>query len=334
MDDPIRLLDEDVGSDERELLEAGRREEPPVGAHGRALVALGVGSGFIGTAGTAAAGTAAKSASASAGVGAGAAGASAVGAGAAGATVGGASSVGTTVTTIAIAKWFGAGLLGGTLALGTAAGVGEMVSTDSQPAESEPSAEASGAAVAPVDTSESVIEPRGDPQAPDPVAEADEQIVAPEGSADAPSIADEVALLDDARAAIGRGDVAGARAALTEHARRFPRGSLHPEAAVLRIEVALNAGSRAEAAALARDFLRTHEGSPHASKVRTLLERATRGNTAPSHAAEPVLNRPSAHVGSTAATRTSAEPTTGAPERGESEPAAASGSVGSLPPIE
>jgi hypothetical protein len=87
----------------------------------------------------------------------------------------------------------------------------------------------------------------------------------------ASALAEEVQILDGAREALVGSDPAAALAALERHHRRFGGGALGPEATVLRIEALLQNGDRAGAARLAREFLAAHPGSPHASRVRSLL---------------------------------------------------------------
>jgi TolA-binding protein len=84
-------------------------------------------------------------------------------------------------------------------------------------------------------------------------------------------LADEIALLDRAEAAVSRGDFRGALAQLGEHYRRFPAGTLTQEAEVLRIRALLGAGRRDDAQARARRFLGLHSDGVLAAKVRSLL---------------------------------------------------------------
>lgn len=78
--------------------------------------------------------------------------------------------------------------------------------------------------------------------------------------AEAPSaetLAQELALLDDASAAVSRGEPAQALEVLAEHARRFPHGQLEDARRATRVQALCNLGrtedARAEAAALRRD---------------------------------------------------------------------------------
>jgi TolA-binding protein len=81
----------------------------------------------------------------------------------------------------------------------------------------------------------------------------------------------ELLALDGARAALGRGDLAGAQAALGRYGERYPRGKLATEARILRIELLLRQGNREAAHRDASDFLQAHPRSPHAPRLRALL---------------------------------------------------------------
>jgi len=90
---------------------------------------------------------------------------------------------------------------------------------------------------------------------------------------DARRLVAEVAVLDRARAALRRGDAAGAAAALDEHARAFADGALLAEAELLRIEALAAAGDAAQARRRARDFLSRFPQSPLAKRLRSLVDR-------------------------------------------------------------
>jgi hypothetical protein len=86
----------------------------------------------------------------------------------------------------------------------------------------------------------------------------------------ASSLLEEVALLDDARRALGAGDAARASALVDGYEARFPAGSLVEEAAEVRIEALYRAGKRAQAGDLAAKFLAAHPSSIHARVIRSL----------------------------------------------------------------
>ncbi len=81
----------------------------------------------------------------------------------------------------------------------------------------------------------------------------------------------EVELLDIVKAKLGAGAAADASRALDAYDAEFPRGTLRPEATVLRIRTLLLGGDRAAARKLADEFLATNPSSVHAKRVRSLL---------------------------------------------------------------
>jgi hypothetical protein len=81
----------------------------------------------------------------------------------------------------------------------------------------------------------------------------------------------ELASIDAARAALARGDAAGAIARLNRYARAYPRGRLDMEAEVLRIDALAESGRTEQARARAREFLRRHPNSVLGAHVRTRL---------------------------------------------------------------
>lgn len=81
----------------------------------------------------------------------------------------------------------------------------------------------------------------------------------------------ELLALDSARAALGQGDLGGAKAALGRYAERYPRGKLSTEAKILGIELLLRQGNRAAAHQEASSFLQAFPQSPHAPRLRALL---------------------------------------------------------------
>ena len=95
----------------------------------------------------------------------------------------------------------------------------------------------------------------------------------------ASDISGEVGLLDDARVALAAGDPDRALSALEEHGRRFKAGVLGEEAQVLRIQALLEAGERDQAEARAQAYLGEHADSPHAKRVRGMMEQASRGRS-------------------------------------------------------
>jgi hypothetical protein len=88
----------------------------------------------------------------------------------------------------------------------------------------------------------------------------------------APSLGDELHVLDDARAALGAGDNARAMALLDRHDHEFAHPALAPEAMALRIEVYARRGDHAGASRLASQFLRVYGNRPEAQHVRSILD--------------------------------------------------------------
>jgi hypothetical protein len=95
------------------------------------------------------------------------------------------------------------------------------------------------------------------------------------GSQDA-DFAEQVRLVDRARALVATGDASGALGAIDAYERRFPHGILAEEAALVRIQAMQARGDRAEAVSLARRFLAQYPESVHRSKVQWLLGDGTK----------------------------------------------------------
>jgi TolA-binding protein len=85
----------------------------------------------------------------------------------------------------------------------------------------------------------------------------------------------QVAALDRARDALASGNAAGALRLVDEYDRQFPRGALAQEATALRIEALVQQGNRDAAGRLAERFLDANPRSPHAARIRLLVQRAT-----------------------------------------------------------
>lgn len=95
---------------------------------------------------------------------------------------------------------------------------------------------------------------------------------APAGSTD---ITGEIAAISLARGALDKGNARAGLAALDRYQQDYPHGALAPEATVLRIEALLLAGDRARAKSLGEAFLKAHPKSPHAQRVRSLINPAS-----------------------------------------------------------
>jgi outer membrane protein assembly factor BamD (BamD/ComL family) len=86
------------------------------------------------------------------------------------------------------------------------------------------------------------------------------------------SLTVELGMLDRARSRLTAGDPNGTLASLDAYARAFPNGGLQPEAMLLRIQALLQSGQSARAREFGALFLRQYPSSPHAMRVRSLLQ--------------------------------------------------------------
>ncbi len=87
----------------------------------------------------------------------------------------------------------------------------------------------------------------------------------------ASSLTREVATLGRARSALAAHDPDGAMRALDEYRAEFPNGKMASEETVLRVQVLMAKGQRAQAKALADSFVAQHPDSPFASQVQRLV---------------------------------------------------------------
>jgi outer membrane protein assembly factor BamD (BamD/ComL family) len=86
----------------------------------------------------------------------------------------------------------------------------------------------------------------------------------------------EVESLDRVRKALAASDPSGALRELGAFSARFPYAALAPEATVLRVQALLESGNRQAAERLARRFIAASPGSPHAARVRLLIDGSAR----------------------------------------------------------
>jgi len=251
MSDPKRLLLSDQASDfERSLLKSWEAEAPSDNARAKTLAILGLGTG------AAIAATATTATAATAGVASTAPAATAAAGSIAPKAIGG----------VLLLKWWGIGAV----TVGAASvGVGAYVATHHEPA---PVVLATQNTVQnrPVSTPA----PTHNEVAPPPVTQ--EKIAPPHPTAHASkatstTLADEVADLDRARAAQSAGDNTRAIAIVDEYEAHHPKGALVQEAEVVRIQALLARGDRAAAQRTADKFFAAYPSSPHAARVRSLL---------------------------------------------------------------
>lgn len=97
------------------------------------------------------------------------------------------------------------------------------------------------------------------------------------GSVRAPSVADELAELDEARRDLHAGRPAEAIAKATHYLAAYPKGAMRPEAEVLRIESMSALGDHSKARSLAHEFLTAHPTSILARRARILAEQNGEG---------------------------------------------------------
>ncbi len=87
----------------------------------------------------------------------------------------------------------------------------------------------------------------------------------------APTLGQELALLQAARAALDAGNGKHALALLDQYARSTHKPRLADEATVVRLEALSRTGRGAEAAKLAREFVAEHPGSPLVDRARAFI---------------------------------------------------------------
>ena len=251
MSDPKRLLTE--GSDfERAMLEAWEAERPSAAARERVLAIVGAG--------------------AIVGIGATAAGS----AGAAGAAVRGGAS---------IAKWIAVGAI----AIATTGATIAFVRHDSRhlparPVSTHPAStpDAIDSPPLPIESASAMTAPAISDAIRSPASLAPampaKKPASPRASqkndpsaANAASLNAQIAWLDRARRAIEAGDPATALHLLDDYRATYPEGTLSQEAELLRIEALLAGGQRAAAESLATRFIAAHPSSPHARRIRELV---------------------------------------------------------------
>ena len=271
MTNPPRLLDDELDDFERALLSSAQSDRSSARARMRALAVFGALGAKLATANAAAS-------------------VAGAGAGASAAAHGGLPSMSAGV----LAKWLGAGIVAGTLSAGTAAAVHHSLTTEragpatrtnvpfapkTAPAARTPVAAEpeTGGAVVPA--------PRAQERASS--KEFTENVTGTPFQFDAPPLTssgafpvetpesrlrEEVAVLDRARQALGRRQAAEALREIKEYERRFPAGALAREATLLAVEARLESGDVAGAKSLAARAFAADPNSPHARRLRALLE--------------------------------------------------------------
>ncbi|MEZ4219339.1 MAG: hypothetical protein R3B13_00330 [Polyangiaceae bacterium] len=162
---------------------------------------------------------------------------------------------------LGVVKWLGIGAVSGTV---FASGMGALIEgSDPKPAR------VAAQPRSPAGTASGTAQPRATaggvqpaaPEIPPPararassalLATSDEPAPALPTETAATQLAEETRLIGDATRLERAGDALGALQALDSYARRFPQGTLGPEAAVVRVRALVRAGRKAEAQAIAR----------------------------------------------------------------------------------
>jgi hypothetical protein len=249
VNEPLRILDDHGNERAREALLAEPDELPPSGAEQRLLAKLGIAIAAAGVLG-AAEGVAAEGAA-------------------------GASNSTGVVATMSRAKWFWLSTIAGALSLG---GILVTATLVRRPSTASTDRVEGTTAILPapieVPLASEPVEPRivetassADPmvqQAPKP---------APRRASEAANTLDaEIRLLDKARAALVEGQPARALETLGEYDRDFSHGHLRPEAFLIRLDALVHSGEAPAARRLARDYLAAHPASPHALRIRRIVE--------------------------------------------------------------
>jgi hypothetical protein len=114
------------------------------------------------------------------------------------------------------------------------------------------------------------VAPAAVPQAPSPARAAASPSAAQPAT---PVLAAEVAMVDRGRAALQRGDGAGALHALAGYEAAFPNQQLSPEVLFLRMEALVRVGNLSQARALAQRIVARGAAGPQAVRARELLGR-------------------------------------------------------------
>ena len=252
MTDLVPLLQQDLPAGAHALLDSAGDDAPRAGSRDVLLSKLGVGTALLGAAATS------------------------VTAGSASALSGGASKALSGGFATIVAKWLGLGAVVGTLASSAVVGLSSRDVTE------RPIAVATRTVAVPAPPPDQ-FQRRAErlseaPAAPAPpssrTSTAGTVPPPPATNQDRTSrMAAELVPLDQARVFLGRGKPSVALELLTQYEREFPDGALRPEATLLRMDALRAAGNDAAAAALARRFLDDHGASPHAERVRALLQR-------------------------------------------------------------
>jgi hypothetical protein len=265
MSDPQRFCEGGGGALEKQVVDSARGQGPSPRLRRQVEVALGLAAGL--PAATVATNALGASKAAQAGVAAGLAKwvgvVSITGLAAAGATVYVSARAGAGASSLPVPN--------GTVARTSASAPRPPTSAPRSPIAASPAPSTQEAAPPPpATTAAPATTPRSGPAAAPTVPPAPVATVLPSKSA--PTLSDELRVLDEARAAMETGDSERALALLDRHDREFASPALAPEAMALRVEVYARRGDREATARLAARFLERFGDRPEAQRVRSLVD--------------------------------------------------------------
>jgi hypothetical protein len=187
---------------------------------------------------------------------------------AAGVATSGLASAGVSTLGKSVLLWVGIGSVGGGALAYTASELSQPsrpVAAEARPAKLPEAPAAEPVTALPVVPSEPPVEPA--PAALSKVAPHVAPSAPSAAHAPAPSLFEELRVIESARAAAGRGDAGAALAALDNYDRSFPGGQFAPEALALRVEALASGGNGVRARELADEFARRYPRHPLRSRV-------------------------------------------------------------------
>jgi hypothetical protein len=167
-----------------------------------------------------------------------------------------------------VAKWLGAGVVAGVVVSGTAVSLDRFGSDERVP-RAAPAARSASAPSREFAQTPARSLPPAVPSTPDlspPRAPVAEPLAEPESA-----LSHEVAAIDKARTALGRGDARAALKELDRYDRDVHAGHLGAEAMYLRMEALSLQGDHAQAANAARRLLSAYPDGPHAARAKALV---------------------------------------------------------------
>jgi hypothetical protein len=171
-------------------------------------------------------------------------------------------------------KWVAVGALGGSVVMGTMAGIRQLAGPSPAPNVSAPSVSRPGVSPRSAEPRHDVpllAEPEANPE-PKTKSTGALPLASPEpGPAIDRPLAEEIGVIDRARASLNAGNPSEALRALDEHDRRFNDPRLGPEALYLRMEARERFGDRAGAEQAAREILEKYPGGPQVGRAEELL---------------------------------------------------------------